>query len=198
MTFSDAMKTRRSVYNLEKKAPIPDDEIVGLVTDAMLHTPSAFNGQSARAAVLFGSAADDLWDITLAELKKVTPSDKFAATQEKIAGFKNSYGTVLYFQDTAVTDKLINAFPLYKNMFPEWAQQENGMLQINIWQSFADHGIGASLQHYNPLIDEAVKARYNIPASWRVIAEMPFGVFAGKPDDKAKQKIEERMKVYQQ
>ncbi|MDC4736251.1 nitroreductase, partial [Acinetobacter baumannii] len=31
------------------------------------------------------------------------------------------------------------------------------------------------LQHYNPLIDDAVKAEWNIPASWNLRAQMPFG-----------------------
>lgn len=28
---------------------------------------------------------------------------------------------------------------------------------------------------YNPLIDDAVKAEWNIPASWNLRAQMPFG-----------------------
>ena len=34
---------------------------------------------------------------------------------------------------------------------------------------------GASLQHYNPLIDEAVAKQWHINPNWKLIAEMPFG-----------------------
>ena len=38
-----------------------------------------------------------------------------------------------------------------------------------------DAGFGASLQHYNPLIDEAVAKQWHINPNWKLIAEMPFG-----------------------
>ncbi|NFV72581.1 nitroreductase, partial [Clostridium botulinum] len=36
-------------------------------------------------------------------------------------------------------------------------------------------GFGASLQHYNELIEEDVKKEWNIPNNWKLIAQMPFG-----------------------
>lgn len=36
-------------------------------------------------------------------------------------------------------------------------------------------GLGASLQHYNPLIDQEIAERFDIPDSWQLRAEMPFG-----------------------
>jgi predicted oxidoreductase (fatty acid repression mutant protein) len=35
--------------------------------------------------------------------------------------------------------------------------------------------VGASLQHYNPLIDAAVARQWNVPAYWKLRAQMPFG-----------------------
>jgi predicted oxidoreductase (fatty acid repression mutant protein) len=35
--------------------------------------------------------------------------------------------------------------------------------------------VGASLQHYNPLIDAAVAREWNVPAYWKLRAQMPFG-----------------------
>jgi uncharacterized protein len=31
------------------------------------------------------------------------------------------------------------------------------------------------LQHYNPLIDAEVAKQWNLPASWKLRAQMPFG-----------------------
>ena len=59
-------------------------------------------------------------------------------------------------------------YALYADNFPIWAQQSNGMLQINIWSVLRELGIGANLQHYNPVIDEKVKALFNIPEYYRM------------------------------
>jgi predicted oxidoreductase (fatty acid repression mutant protein) len=56
-----------------------------------------------------------------------------------------------------------------------WSEQASGMAQFAVWAALADAGIGASLQHYNPLIDAAVAARWDIPSSWKLRAQMPFG-----------------------
>ena len=43
--------------------------------------------------------------------------------------------------------------------------------------------IGASLQHYNPLIDNEVREHWGLPGQWQLIAQMPFGIPAesGEP-----------------
>lgn len=39
----------------------------------------------------------------------------------------------------------------------------------------SSEGIGASLQHYNPIVDAEVKETWNIPAEWSLVGQMPFG-----------------------
>ena len=34
-----------------------------------------------------------------------------------------------------------------------------GMLQLAVWTALAEKGLGASLQHYNPLIDDGGRRR---------------------------------------
>lgn len=70
------------------------------------------------------------------------------------------------------------------------------MLQFAVWTLLELEGLGASLQHYNPLIDEAVKAEWNMPEGWRLIAQMPFGNPTAEPGEKDFQPIEERVKVF--
>lgn len=58
---------------------------------------------------------------------------------------------------------------------------------------------GASLQHYNPLIDPKVSAEWNIPLEWKLVAQMPFGkptAPAGPKPLGMKKPVEERLKVY--
>lgn len=44
-----------------------------------------------------------------------------------------------------------------------------------VWEALTTEGLGASLQHYNPLIDQQIAERFDIPDSWQLRAEMPFG-----------------------
>jgi predicted oxidoreductase (fatty acid repression mutant protein) len=77
-----------------------------------------------------------------------------------------------------------------------WAQQSNGILQYIIWTSLQEEGLGASLQHYNPLIDSEVKTQWNVPDSWELIAQMPFGKPTAPPGDKEFMPLEERVKIF--
>jgi predicted oxidoreductase (fatty acid repression mutant protein) len=98
----------------------------------------------------------------------------------------------LYFDDVAIVEGLQKKFPLYADKSPVWAQQSNGILQYMIWTSLQAEGFGASLQHYNPLIDLAVEKEWKVPDKWILTAQMPFGVPVKDPDKKDKLPIEER------
>lgn len=194
--FLQAMQARRSYYALSKASPVGDERLEVLVRQAVAHTPSAFNMQSGRAVLLLGMHHDKLWQITLEALAAVTPPERFEATRQKIAAFAAGHGTVLFFDDTAVTQSFARQNPLYSASFPVWAQQAGGMLQFAVWTLLEEAGLGASLQHYNPLIDEAVKRVWQIPDSWQLLAQMPFGAPAGAPGEKAFEPLERRVKVY--
>lgn len=191
--YLKALELRRTNYSITPKAPISDGRIVELVEHAVKHTPSAFNSQTARVAILFGEQHKKLWNLTLETLRGVVPPDAFAQTEEKINNFAKGYATVLYFHDTAVTEQLIQAYPLYAAHFPVWAQHENGMLQHAVWTSLTLEGLGASLQHYNPLIDDAVRETFGIPQQWKLIAQMPFGTPTELPQEKEYQSLGQRV-----
>lgn len=194
--FDSAIKERRSFYAITKDSPISDDRIGEIINDAVKYTPTAFNSQSGRVVLLLGENHNKVWGITKEILRKVVPAESFSTTEEKINSFSNGYGTVLFFEDVNVVESLQKQFPLYKDNFPVWAQQSNGMLQYAVWNSLQIEGLGSSLQHYNPLIDGDVKKQWNIPDNWKLIAEMPFGNPTAKPDEKKYQPVEERYKVF--
>ncbi|CAM3344749.1 MULTISPECIES: nitroreductase family protein [Paenibacillus] len=195
--FLTALKNRRSYYAISKDSVISDERIQEIVKDAVKYTPSSFNSQSARAVVLLGEQHDKLWNITEGILKEVVGDEQaFKSTAEKMASFRAGYGTVLFFEDNDVIAGLQQNFALYADNFPVWANQSNGMLQLVVWTMLEAEGLGASLQHYNPLIDEKVKAEWNIPENWKLIAQMPFGKPAAEPGDKEFAPLEDRVKVY--
>ena len=93
-SFLEAVKDRRTIYALNKEAPISDKEIVEIVKQAVLHVPSSFNSQSARLVVLLKEEHDKFWDATLEILKTMVPAEQLPSTEGRIAGFKGGYGTV--------------------------------------------------------------------------------------------------------
>ncbi|MEH7260882.1 nitroreductase, partial [Bacillus toyonensis] len=48
----------------------------------------------------------------------------------------------------------------------------------------------------NPLIDDEVKQEWNVPANWKLIAQMPFGNPTATPGEKEFQPLEERVKFH--
>ncbi len=194
--FLEAIENRRTVYAFSKESPVSDERIKEIVGLAVKHSPSAFNSQSGKVVLLFGSEHEKLWEIALEALRKVVPAESFAPTEEKIASFKAGHGTVLYFDDNGIVEYLQKEYSLYKDNFPVWAQQSNGMLQLVVWTALEEEGLGASLQHYNELIEEAVKKEWNVPASYKLTGQMPFGKPTAAPGEKSFVPLEERFKVF--
>jgi predicted oxidoreductase (fatty acid repression mutant protein) len=124
------------------------------------------------------------------------PEGKFAPTEEKINSFRNGYGSVLFFEDQSVVEGLQAQFPIYKDNFPLWSLQSTGILQFVVWTSLDIEGFGASLQHYNPLIDDEVKKEWSIPASWKLWGQLVFGKPTAPAGEKEFKPLKEMVKVY--
>lgn len=194
--LADMIEKRRSIYDLGAKEVLSEQQIGDIVKEAVKYCPTAFNSQSARVAVLFGENHHKLWDIVLQELKKVAPPDGFAKTELKIASFAAGYATILFFEDMETVEGLQKKFPLYAENFGKWSLQANGMLEYIIWTALEAEGAGASLQHYNPLIDAAVKQEWKLPESWMLLAQMPVGSVEAPAGEKTFLPIDERVKIF--
>ncbi|GAB6010569.1 nitroreductase family protein [Viscerimonas tarda] len=195
--FKEAIAHRRSYYSIRNSSPVSDCEIEEIMKTALKNVPSAFNSQSTRIVLLLAKNHTKLWDITKETLQKIVPAEAFPATEAKINhSFASGYGTVLFFEDKDVTENLQKNFPLYSQNFPVWAQQTSAMHQFAVWTMLEDAGFGASLQHYNPLIDEEVIKTWKLNPRWELIAQMPFGVPVEEPQGKKYQPLEDRLIVY--
>ena len=196
-TFEEALEHRRTYYSIGSDSPVLDEEIVHVIREAVKYVPSAFNSQTTRIVLLFGDEHKKLWDIVKETLKKRISAEAFVQTEAKIDGcFACGHGTVLFFEDTSIVKKLQEAFPSYKDNFPTWSQHTSGMHQLAIWTMLEDLGLGASLQHYNPLIDEEVRRTWNLPEEWMLIAEMPFGTPIDGPGEKEFDDLSKRIKIF--
>jgi len=197
LDYFEAMRARRSVYTLSRASSVSDDRLEELVREAVKHAPSAFNSQSGRAVLLLRAAHDAFWEATGDILRGRVPSEAaFEKTAAKLAGFKHAHGTVLFFEDEAVVRSFQERFPLYKDSFSVWSGNSAGMLQYLVWTGLAAEGLGASLQHYNPLVDDWVRERFGLPSSWRLTAEMPFGKPAAPAGEKEFLPLEDRFRVF--
>lgn len=188
MKTLDVIKARRTYYAINDQLPVEDTTVVDFVKKATELVPDAFNMKSARAVVVLGDKHKQLWDVIYDAFGGKVP-------REKIDSFKAGYGTVLYFTDEATVKALQDQFPAYAGNFPHWAAQAVGMLEFTVWTGLHELGIGASIQHYNPVIDAAVKTLLQLPDEWHLDAQMPFGGIVSEPDAKAAEDINQRVRV---
>ncbi|THJ33026.1 nitroreductase family protein [Lampropedia aestuarii] len=167
-----ALTKRRTQYALGKNVSLSHAEIEAIIKEAMRQSPSSFNSQSSRAVILFGDASRQFWDLTREVLRGLVPAESFAPTDAKMTSFAAGVGTVLFFEDQDTVKALNEKYPYDFGMFSEHSA---GMAQLAVWTALAEANIGASLQHYSPIVDEQVQATWNVPASWKLRAQMPFG-----------------------
>ncbi|KAH7348862.1 Nitroreductase-like protein [Rhexocercosporidium sp. MPI-PUGE-AT-0058] len=194
--FLDTIKARRTYYALKKESTISDAQIQEIIKQAVLHVPSSFNSQSTRVVLLVKEEHDKLWEITKDTLKAIVSKDQWTATEQKLNGFKAGYGTVLFFESRSTVSGMQEKFATYADKFPLWATQSDAMHQFTIWTALEAEGLGANLQHYNPLIDQKVAETWGIDADWVLNAQLVFGTPAGEAGDKSFLPVEDRFKSF--
>ncbi|HGJ5858141.1 MAG TPA: nitroreductase family protein [Arsenophonus nasoniae] len=195
--FIEMMKERRTIYNIDSSLPISQEKLITLVKEAVKEAPSSFNSQTSRVVILFGDEHKKLWhNITKETLKEIVAKEIFSTTEKKIDSFAAGAGTILFFEEQNVIKELQQKFPLYADNFPVWSEQSSGMAQYAVWASLAQEKVGASLQHYNPLIDEKVHASWKIPSSWKLRAQLVFGAIKQQANEKTYINDDIRFKVF--
>ena len=175
MSFLNHLEKRRSIYALGKNVPVDQATIESTIKQAVRLSPSSFNSQTSRVVTLYGASHTQFWNIVLETLRKIVPADAFANTEAKINSFSAGFGTALFFEDQDVVKGLQEQFPLYADNFPVWSEHSTGIAQFAVWTALSEINVGASLQHYNPIVDEEVAQTYDIPANWKLRAQLVFG-----------------------
>lgn len=196
MAFLDHIKKRRSIYAIGKNVSLDQAEIENIIKEAVKHSPSSFNSQSSRVVILFGQSHDTFWHIVRETLRDLVSADAFEATNSKIDGFAAGYGTALFYEDQNVIKGMQEKFALYADNFPIWSEHASGIAQFATWTALAEHNVGASLQHYNPIIDEEVAQTFSIPSNWKLRAQLVFGSIEAPPGEKTFMDDAERFKTF--
>lgn len=81
----------------------------------------------------------------------------------------------LFLEDPEPVEALRKGFPIYAHHFGDWSEHTSAMHQFALWTALEAEGLGASLQHYNPIIDLKAQEHWNIPVDWKLRAQLVFG-----------------------
>ncbi|BGP53290.1 hypothetical protein JCM8202_002615 [Rhodotorula sphaerocarpa] len=193
--FLNAVENRRTAYAINNESPIPDARVQEIVEFAVKHCPSSFNSQTTRAVVAFGGSHTKLWDIAKEKIRAIVSDDAWDASEKRLNGFQGGHGTVLLYEDQEAVRQLQEKIPLYAEHFPTWSEHTHGIHAYTIWTALTAEGLGCSLQHYNPLIDEDVAEAFDVPMSWKLRGQLVFGKPTAAPAEKTFQPLEQRVKV---
>ncbi|KAI9702213.1 MAG: hypothetical protein M1820_006295 [Bogoriella megaspora] len=176
--FMDAIKSRRSIYALNKKSPISDARIEEILHDTILHSPSAFNSQTTRAVLLLKGEHEKFWDMVIAKGEySGWPEEMLNKMRGRWAGFKASYGSILLFEDQATLKKNQEVYPATAGLFPEWTQHSHGIHAVTLWTALEAEGLGANLQHNQMIggVEEETQKTWDLPKDWQLLAQLVFG-----------------------
>lgn len=196
MSFIEEIKNRRTIYAIGKNITQSQQELTELIQTAVKYSPSSFNSQSSRVVILFGESHEKFWNFVREALRKMVPADKFASTNSKMDSFAAGTGTVLFYEDQDVIKSLQEQFALYADNFPIWSEHSTAIAQFAVWTALAEVNVGASLQHYNPVADAETAAAFDIPASWKLRAQLVFGSIEAPAGDKTFIDDEIRFKTF--
>lgn len=195
-SFIDAITKRRSYYHLSDSKIVNDNTIIALVDKLLLTMPTPFNVQSTRIVLLFDEQHRELWNILISIFRNMLSPERFEQSCRKIqSAFMSGCGTILFYEDSEALDVMRREFPLYAKNVDIWSEHSSAMFQFAIWTALEDIGYGASLQHYNPLIDNAVMERWLISSKWRLIAQMPFGTPLDIPTERLQRSAPQSRRV---
>lgn len=196
MSFLDHIKQRRTIYAVGKNVALTPEQIESVIKEAVNHSPSAFNSQTSRIVTLFGESHLQLWNIVRETLRKIVPEAAFEGTNTKINSFAAGYGTVLFYEDQDVVKSLQEQFALYADNFPVWSEHSSAIAQFAVWTALSEQNIGASLQHYNPIVDAEIAEIFDIPANWKLRAQLVLGSIEAPAGEKTFMAEADRFKTF--
>lgn len=194
--LSNILKERRSHYTLGE-SKLKSFDLIPMMTTALETSPTTFNNQSGRIVLLLDSKHRKFWDIAEKLILKKAPKEKHYGITKRFQSIRNSQGTVLFYKDNSVINKLKGQHYIksYVDKVDGWIDQEQGMLQLSVWLQLTERGLGANLLHYNPLVDEEVAKQFKINKNWELVGQMTFGTIITPPKDKQQIEISERFRV---
>jgi len=195
--FLDLLEKRRSIYTIGTNSDYTKEEITERIRDVMKQVPTAFNSQTTRVVVLFDEAKDKFWDHIYDVQKDVLEGDVWEMMSGTITGSKNGIGTVLFFEDIDAVKQM----PAQGIRGEAYKQNNNANAQYAVWLALTEMDLGATLQHFNvgyeQGFDRGTKEMFDLPDSYEMLAQMPFGSIEQEAGEKDHIDPDEQVKVFE-
>lgn len=195
--FLDLLEKRRSIYTIGTNSDYTKEEITERIRDVVKQVPTAFNSQTTRVVVLFDEAKDKFWDHIYDVQKDVLEGDVWEMMSGTITGSKNGIGTVLFFEDIDAVKQM----PAQGIRGEAYKQNNNANAQYAVWLALTEMDLGATLQHFNvgyeQGFDRGTKEMFDLPDSYEMLAQMPFGSIEQEAGEKDHIDPDEQVKVFE-
>lgn len=195
-TFVDLVEKRRSIYALGTDSEYSKKDIEKRIREVVKQVPSAFNSQTTRVVVLFDEANNKFWDHIYNVQKDILDGGMQDWMSGVVTGAKNGIGTVLFFEDLDAAKKM----PTEGARTEAYKQNNNANAQYAVWLALAEMDLGASLQHFNvgyeQGFDKATREMFNLPETYEMIAQMPFGSIEQEAGEKEHIDTDVQVKVF--
>ncbi|HHV03697.1 MAG TPA: nitroreductase [Bacteroidales bacterium] len=194
--FLDLATKRLSQYHLGSKAEHSIEEIAQYLAEVANQAPSAMNIQASRLVVLQGEDHKKFWELIKDTQKNVLSEDMFDWFMGVYNGAVSGLGTVLFFEDRAVYENFPNPNPTAREKIK---MRNSAIIQYGTWLALTDLGYGASMQHNNLGFEEGydrpVRELFDLPDTWEMTAQMPFGSIETPDESKEKISLETQLRL---
>ncbi|KAK7194247.1 hypothetical protein NESM_000339500 [Novymonas esmeraldas] len=195
-----ALGARRSVYHVNKLLPLSAEEVCTLVKAAVRAAERLSADDvphSTRVVLLLGSAHDAFWDLVADQIHRVASPATAAVGAAKVDhSMKAAAVTLLFYSDTRVESSIAARLTRLghdgDDMAAVMGTRGVAAAEMAVWTALACAGIGATLHHYNVLVEQLVTQQLQLPPWWRMQSQMPLGGVARPPDAKSYAPMEDR------
>lgn len=184
--LKDVLLGRRSIYALGQNTDLTVEDVVDRLRKVQQTVPSASNSQTTRLVVVTEENNNKLWDLIMSVQKEVLDQGTWDFMSPIMANAKEALGTVLFFEDRDAVD----AMPAKGDRAEAYKQNNSANSQFAVWLALTELGLGGSLQHFNigyeQGFDKAIRELFDLPESYELIAQMPFGSIEAPAGEKEK------------
>jgi predicted oxidoreductase (fatty acid repression mutant protein) len=149
-----------------------------LLTDlaqAVALTPAAFNRPPWRVVIVH-ERRHAFWETVELAIQTKLEGDRRDRYIQRLEQFRSGLGAVLIYEDRHIVQDLQRERQLTAETAASYVQQALGMLQLSLWLTLTNHGMGTSLQHWEWLLKDELVAHTGLPVDdFSLVAVMPFG-----------------------
>ncbi len=192
-----SLAKRRSVYQFENRLNHQPEELASTIGQAVMAAPSAFNSQTSRIVLMTGSKNHKVWELIRQAQEPLIDEGSGGDFYRMVFDTgQNAAASLIFFEDQAAVEANIPANPERQVIYKE---KNSAITQYTAWVVLADLGYGACLQHFNigakEGYDQSIKDLLQVPDSWELNAQMPFGLLKDLPEAKEKLPIDQIIQI---